>query len=45
MPAAVATIPPDISICRGPFVLRKIIPLIAPAAMLFEASSERVSIS
>jgi hypothetical protein len=39
VPAAVATRPPDIIIGLMPRVLLKIIPLIAPAATLFVASS------
>jgi len=38
MPAAHATSPPDISIGLVPFVLLKIMPLIAPAAMLLAGS-------
>jgi hypothetical protein len=41
MPATVATIALDITICLGPFVLRNTAPLMAPAAMLFDASSEK----
>lgn len=43
-PAAVATSPPDIIICLGPLVLLNIIPLKAPAATLFAASSSLLSV-
>jgi hypothetical protein len=39
VPAAAATSPPDITIGFTPFVLLNSMPLSAPAAMLFAASS------